>query len=81
MDGGDLRETIGIELVRCYRLDHGEIPLFAVRHVLGVRFDGSTPVLKPLLYPGTGPLMADLRFRNGRLKLDIPVPAVHFRRG
>jgi hypothetical protein len=52
----------------------GEIPLFAVRHVLGIRFDGSTPVLKPLPYPGTGPLMADLRFRKGRLKLDIPGP-------
>jgi hypothetical protein len=52
----------------------GEIPLFAVRHVLGVRFDGATATLKPAPYPGTGPLKADLRFRQGRLKLEIPGP-------
>jgi hypothetical protein len=52
----------------------GEIPLFAVRHVLGVRFEGAAPVLKPSPYPGTGPLKADLRFRKGRLKLTIPGP-------
>ncbi|MCC6123528.1 MAG: hypothetical protein IT426_01050 [Pirellulales bacterium] len=52
----------------------GEIPLFAVRHVLGVRFDGATPALKPAPFPRAGPLKADLRFRKGRLKLEIPGP-------
>jgi hypothetical protein len=52
----------------------GEIPLFAVRHVLGVRFDGDTLVLKPSPYPGTGPLSADVRFRKRALNLHIPGP-------
>jgi hypothetical protein len=52
----------------------GEIPLFVVRHVLGIRFDGAAPVLKPAPYPNTGPLKADLRFREERLKLTIPGP-------
>lgn len=52
----------------------GEIPLFVVRHVLGVRFESAAPVLKPAPYPNTGPLQADLRFREKRLKLKIPGP-------
>jgi len=43
-----------------------------VRHLLGVRFENDRLVLKPALYPGSPPLKADLRFRAGRLKLDIP---------
>ena len=50
----------------------GEISLFVVRHLLGVRFENDRLVLKPALYPGSPPLKADLRFRAGRLKLDIP---------
>ena len=50
----------------------GEISLFIVRHLLGVRFDGATLVLKPALYPGSPPLRADLRFRQSRLKLELP---------
>lgn len=50
----------------------GEISLFIVRHLLGVRFEGATLVLKPALYPGSPPLRADLRFRQSRLKLEIP---------
>jgi hypothetical protein len=50
----------------------GEISLFIVRHLLGVRFEGATLVLKPALYPGSPPVRADLRFRQGRLVLDIP---------
>ena len=50
--------------------------LFAVRHVLGVNFDGHTLVLKPAPYPGSGPLKADLRYRTSRLNLEIPVPVL-----
>ena len=50
----------------------GEISLFLVRHLLGVSFEGSQTVLRPGLYPGSPPLHADLRFRRGRLQLEIP---------
>ena len=48
-----------------------EVGLFIVRHWLGVRFEGGRLVLRPALYPRTGPVSADLRFRKGRLKLEI----------
>ncbi len=50
----------------------GEISLFAVRHLLGVSFEGDRLVLRPALYPGSPPLEANLRFRSGRLELQIP---------
>lgn len=50
----------------------GEITLFVVRHLLGVRFEGAQTVLKPALYPNSPPITADLRFRNGRMLLEIP---------
>ena len=50
----------------------GEVSLFVVRHLLGVRFEGNQLILKPALYPGSPPLAADLRFRQGRLHLEIP---------
>lgn len=49
----------------------GEVTLFAIRHYLGVRFDGDQLLVRPKLYPGSPPAQADLRFRNGRLHLDI----------
>ena len=49
----------------------GEIALFAVRHCLGVRFENRALVIRPALYPGSPPVSADLRFRHGRLRLDI----------
>jgi hypothetical protein len=49
----------------------GEIALFTVRHVLGVRFEGARVVIRPALYPGNGFAGADLRFRQGRLRLKI----------
>ena len=49
----------------------GEIALFAVRHYLGVRFENRALVIRPALYPGSPPVSADLRFRHGRLRLDI----------
>ncbi|HOW65912.1 MAG TPA: hypothetical protein P5186_02495 [Candidatus Paceibacterota bacterium] len=52
----------------------GEISLFIVRHLLGARFEGQTLVLSPSPYPGSPPVRADLRFRSGRLKLELPGP-------
>jgi hypothetical protein len=49
----------------------GEIALFIVRHYLGVRFERGQVVIKPALYPGSPPVTADLRFRQGRLRLEI----------
>jgi hypothetical protein len=50
----------------------GEISLFIVHHLLGVRFEGKQLILRPALYPGSPPIEADLRFRHGRLHLEIP---------
>jgi hypothetical protein len=49
----------------------GDVCQFVVRHLLGVRFEGPRLVLKPALYPHSPPVEADLRFRQGRLKLKI----------
>ncbi|MCE5269467.1 MAG: hypothetical protein LLG00_16445 [Planctomycetaceae bacterium] len=49
----------------------GEVSLFVVRHVLGVRFEGDRMVLKPALYPNSPPVKADLRFRKARLRLEV----------
>ena len=49
----------------------GELALFVVRHYLGVRFDADSMVIHPALYPGSPPVTADLRFRQGRLRLEI----------
>lgn len=50
----------------------GEVSLFIVRHLLGVRFEGEAVIIKPALYPNSPPVTADLRFRRGRLQLEIP---------
>jgi hypothetical protein len=52
----------------------GEISLFVVRHVLGIRFEDREVVVRPGLYPGSPPVRADLRFRTGRLLLEVPGP-------
>lgn len=49
----------------------GELALFVVRHVLGVRFESARLVIRPALYPQSPPVTADLRFRKGRLRLKI----------
>jgi hypothetical protein len=49
----------------------GELTLFVVHHWLGVRVEGGKVVLRPNLYPGTPYVSADLRFRQGRLRLQI----------
>lgn len=48
-----------------------EVGLFVVRHLLGVQFEGTRIVVRPALYPDTPPISADLRFRIGRLRLEI----------
>jgi cellobiose phosphorylase len=42
-----------------------------VRHLLGVRFEGTRVVVRPALYPDSPPIAADLRFRSGRLRIEI----------
>jgi hypothetical protein len=49
----------------------GEIALFVIHHWLGVRFEGGRVVLRPNLYPDDPAVSADLRFRKGRLHLEI----------
>jgi len=48
-----------------------EIALFIVRHYLGVRFENGSAVIRPALYPRSPPVSANLRFRQGRLRLQI----------
>jgi hypothetical protein len=48
-----------------------EVALFVVRHLLGVRFEGTRVVVRPALYPDSPPIAADLRFRSGRLRIEI----------
>lgn len=49
----------------------GEITLFVIYHWLGVRFEGGRVILRPNLYPGSPSATANLRFRKGRLHLQI----------
>jgi hypothetical protein len=49
----------------------GEVALFVVRHVLGIRFESGRLAIRPALYPGSPAVAADLRFRRGRLRLRI----------
>ncbi len=49
----------------------GEIALFVVRHYLGVNFEHGALAIRPALYPGSPRVQADLRYRQGRLKLEI----------
>ncbi len=49
----------------------GEIALFVIRHWLGVNFEGDRLVVRPVLYPGTDAVQANLRFRAARLHLQI----------
>jgi hypothetical protein len=59
----------------------GEIALFVVRHYLGVSFEHGALAIRPALYPGSPPAQADLRYRQGRLRLEIsgsgPIKSAH----
>jgi len=48
-----------------------ELAQFVVRHYLGVRFENHQMVVRPALYPGAGRVEANLRYRNGRLKMEV----------
>lgn len=48
-----------------------EVAYFLVHHMLGVKFEAGHLVLAPRLYPGSGPLTADLRYKTGRFTLEI----------
>ncbi len=45
--------------------------LFIIRHYLGLRFEGDNLVIHPALYPDSPPVIADLRIRGERLRLEI----------
>jgi hypothetical protein len=49
----------------------GEISLFVIHHWLGVQFEGGRVILRPNLYPGSPSVSADLRFRKGRVHVEI----------
>jgi hypothetical protein len=49
----------------------GEMALFVVRHYLGVSFEHGALAIRPALYPGSPPVQADLRYRQGRLRLEV----------
>lgn len=48
-----------------------EMAVFVVQHYLGIRFERGQVVIRPALYPGKGAVVADLRFRTGRLGLKV----------
>jgi hypothetical protein len=49
----------------------GEMALFVVRHYLGVNFEHGVLAIRPALYPGSPLVQADLRYRQGRLRLEV----------
>jgi hypothetical protein len=48
-----------------------EVASFVIRHWLGVKVSGDYLIITPNLYPGTKSIFADLRFRSGRLKIEM----------
>lgn len=52
----------------------GELPYFVVRYYLGLTFANDGVVIRPQLYHNSPPVRANLRFRKGRLNLEIPGP-------
>ncbi|MFA5816153.1 MAG: alpha-L-fucosidase [Bacteroidales bacterium] len=48
-----------------------EVASFVVRHWLGAKVSGDYLIIRPNLYPETKMVSADLRFRHGRLKVEI----------
>ncbi len=49
----------------------GELPYFIARHYLGIGFESGRLTLRPQLYPGSPPVNADLRYRQGRLRIEV----------
>lgn len=48
-----------------------EVSYFVVHHMLGIKFKGDKITIKPSLFPTTAPISADIRYRKGRIKIDI----------
>jgi hypothetical protein len=48
-----------------------DLAVFVVRHYLGVSFENGQPIIRPALFPNSPPVSANLRFRRGRMRLDI----------
>ncbi len=48
-----------------------EVTSFVIRHWLGVKVSGEYLILRPNLFPAGQTVSADLRFRTGRLKIEI----------
>ena len=49
----------------------GELPYFVVRHYLGIGFENGRLTIRPQLFPGSPPVKADLRYRQGHLQIEI----------
>lgn len=49
----------------------GELPYFVVRHYLGISFESGRMMIRPKLFPGSPSVKADLRYRQGRVRLEI----------
>lgn len=48
-----------------------EVSYFVVHHMLGIKFKGDEMTIKPALFPTTAPVSANIRYRKGRINLDI----------
>ena len=48
-----------------------EVTSFVVRHWLGIKVSGEYLILRPNLFPAGQTVSADLRYRSGRLKIEI----------
>ena len=49
----------------------GELPYFIVHHYLGVGFEDGRLTMRPQLFSGSPPVKANLRYRQGRLRIEI----------
>lgn len=48
-----------------------EVSYFIVHHLLGIKFIGDQMRIKPALYQTSSPLKANLRYRSGRINIEI----------
>jgi hypothetical protein len=49
----------------------GEVCFFVIHHLLGIKFDGDRMTIRPNLYPVTAPIIADLRYKQVKVHLEI----------
>ncbi len=48
-----------------------EVSYFMIHHMLGVKFSGENMTIRPRLFKESGPLKADLRYKNNRFTLEV----------